>query len=95
MGAGGIFLLILGGVIYTAGGYVYTTEQPNPYVLLVTVSDLTSGMRACSSCCCMFRQVPWPIWLSRNLARGSLLGCCGALDDDVFLCSPVEAVMHV
>ena len=30
MGVGGIFLLILGGVLYTAGGYVYTTEEPNP-----------------------------------------------------------------
>jgi hemolysin III len=31
MGLGGLFLLVFGGVLYTAGGYVYTMEQPNPF----------------------------------------------------------------
>lgn len=31
LGFGGMSLMILGGVVYTAGGYIYTTEQPNPY----------------------------------------------------------------
>ena len=35
LGGFGIFLLILGGVLYTAGGYVYVTEQPNPYVIIL------------------------------------------------------------
>ena len=31
IGAAGFALFLLGGVLYTAGGYVYTTEQPNPF----------------------------------------------------------------
>lgn len=31
MGWGGVGWMILGGVFYTVGGYIYTTEQPNPY----------------------------------------------------------------
>jgi hemolysin III len=30
LNAGGIALMILGGVIYTVGGVIYTTEKPNP-----------------------------------------------------------------
>lgn len=30
MGAGGIAMFVLGGLWYTVGGYIYTTEQPNP-----------------------------------------------------------------
>jgi len=30
LGAGGFTLLLLGGVLYTVGGYIYTTEEPNP-----------------------------------------------------------------
>lgn len=30
IGFGGLFLFILGGLAYTLGGYVYTSEQPNP-----------------------------------------------------------------
>lgn len=30
IGMGGLSLFILGGVSYTAGGYIYATEQPNP-----------------------------------------------------------------
>ena len=30
IGFSGIFLLTLGGVFFTAGGYVYSTEEPNP-----------------------------------------------------------------
>ena len=33
IGIGGMALLIVGGIFYTAGGYVFTTEQPNPYVV--------------------------------------------------------------
>ena len=28
---GGVTWMILGGVLDTVGGYIYTTEQPNPY----------------------------------------------------------------
>ena len=31
LGAVGILLLLLGFVVYTVGGYIYTTEYPNPY----------------------------------------------------------------
>jgi hemolysin III len=31
MGLGGVSLLVIGGILYTAGGYVYVTESPNPY----------------------------------------------------------------
>lgn len=31
MGWGGVAWMIVGGVWYTVGGYVYTTEQPNPW----------------------------------------------------------------
>lgn len=31
MGMGGVGLMILGGVLYTIGGIIYSTEQPNPY----------------------------------------------------------------
>jgi hemolysin III len=31
LGFGGFFLFLLGGVVYTAGGYVYTMEEPNPW----------------------------------------------------------------
>jgi len=30
IGSGGMTLFIIGGVFYTAGGYVYTAEHPNP-----------------------------------------------------------------
>ena len=30
IGWSGLFVFILGGVCYTVGGYIYTTEQPNP-----------------------------------------------------------------
>jgi len=30
IGSGGMALFILGGVFYTSGGYVYTSEKPNP-----------------------------------------------------------------
>jgi len=30
IGWGGIFLLIVGGLAYTVGGYVYSVEEPNP-----------------------------------------------------------------
>ena len=30
LGLPGFCLFVLGGAIYTSGGYVYTTEQPNP-----------------------------------------------------------------
>jgi len=30
IGNSGLMVFILGGIAYTAGGYVYTTEQPNP-----------------------------------------------------------------
>lgn len=30
LGSGGMALFVLGGVFYTVGGYVYTTEKPNP-----------------------------------------------------------------
>lgn len=31
IGMGGMVVFIMGGIWYTAGGYVYTSEQPNPY----------------------------------------------------------------
>lgn len=31
LGLGGFGWFLLGGVLYTLGGYVYTTEEPNPY----------------------------------------------------------------
>ncbi|KAL7576875.1 hypothetical protein ACA910_006641 [Epithemia clementina (nom. ined.)] len=31
LGFGGMALLVLGGVFFTVGGYVFYTEQPNPY----------------------------------------------------------------
>ena len=31
LGWGGFLLFLLGGVLYTAGGYVYTVERPNPF----------------------------------------------------------------
>jgi len=31
MGVGGVALLVLGGVFYTIGGFIYSTEQPNPF----------------------------------------------------------------
>jgi hemolysin III len=30
LGFTGMLWMLLGGIFYTAGGYVYTTEQPNP-----------------------------------------------------------------
>lgn len=31
MGYGGVGLMVFGGALYTIGGFIYTTEQPNPY----------------------------------------------------------------
>lgn len=31
LGMGGFLLFLLGGIFYTAGGYVFATERPNPY----------------------------------------------------------------
>mmetsp|Transcript_8365 Transcript_8365/g.12224 ORF Transcript_8365/g.12224 Transcript_8365/m.12224 type:complete len:297 (+) Transcript_8365:48-938(+) len=31
IGLSGLFVFVLGGVCYTVGGYVYSSEQPNPY----------------------------------------------------------------
>lgn len=31
MGWGGVLLLLLGGIFYTVGGYIFSTERPNPY----------------------------------------------------------------
>ncbi len=31
IGISGLFVFMLGGVCYTVGGYIYSSEQPNPY----------------------------------------------------------------
>ncbi|KAL7457798.1 hypothetical protein ACHAWC_009392 [Mediolabrus comicus] len=31
IGFGGLVVFIIGGICYTVGGYIYTTEQPNPF----------------------------------------------------------------
>jgi hemolysin III len=31
LGAGGFAWLIIGGIVYTVGGYIFITEEPNPY----------------------------------------------------------------
>lgn len=39
-------------------------------------------------------QDTWPLWVSRNLARGGLVGSIDALDDDVLFCPTLGTVTH-
>ena len=60
---GGLTLMIVGGVIYTIGGYVYTTEQPNPlpgrfgFHEIWHVAVMLGA--ACHWCMMYFYVLPW------------------------------------
>ena len=40
LGVGGMLLLVVGGLFFTLGGYIFTTEQPNPYVQFLDMMDI-------------------------------------------------------
>jgi hemolysin III len=49
-----MFFLIMGGIFYTVGGYVYSTEQPNPYVHM---KNMVAATNICEII--MIRRLSW------------------------------------
>lgn len=63
IGVAGIVLLVLGGIAYTAGGYVYSVEEPNPYPGRFGFHEIwhlavIAGV-ACHWCLMYFIVLPW------------------------------------
>lgn len=63
IGMGGLVVFIVGGVFFTAGGYVYTVEHPNPYPGVFGFHEIWHVAvilgAACHYCLMFFYVLPW------------------------------------